>query len=136
MRNASFAKELTQLPTNNLIEAIEVSLTKSDNPLRLVVSLWHAYLCKKYLNLSTHAFSREDVLRELSEDIDYAKRLFTDLVCNLYRDWVKHLNNEIPIHDDVENEVVPELLTAGPEWQKVYARLEGAYARLKLAFNR
>ena len=101
IRNATFVKELTVLPAGNLLEAIEASLCKEDNPLRLLVVLWHAYMSKRYLNINKHAYERKDILLRLSEDANYARALYTDLIRNIYRDWIKHMNNEQPIDEDI-----------------------------------
>ena len=83
-----------------------------------------------------HAYERANILEHLANDINYARALFTNLISNMYRDWIKLLNNESSIDNDIEYALVPEFLTASPNWRKVYAKLDSAYARLKLNFNR
>jgi hypothetical protein len=107
VRNASFIKELSVLPTGDLLSAIEVSLTKKENPLQLVRSLWHGYMTKKYMSMSPLAYERKDALDHLTDDINYIRALFTDLIGNLYRDWIKYLNNEQPMDEEIEYEVLP-----------------------------
>lgn len=108
--NSQFAKSLQTLPTSNLFESIQASLIKADNPLRLVLNLWNIHFSKKYLSFNKHTISRDTLMRHLTDDIHYSKKLFTSLIENIYRDWIERFAEE-NVEDNICFYLIPDLLT-------------------------
>lgn len=100
------------------------------------MKLWHCYIKENYAEQSKHALKKADLMEKLGLEVFYAKQYFTELIDNLYRDWIGLLSPDKSIDDDIEVLLIPNMLTQGDNWKEVYYSIAKKYSKLMLNFKR